>query len=83
MDLTTQSTEAVERQVDREIGLVADAIAMVAGGISPRVTVAGLRLGDAVLESARGRAASAGVRLVPRWNGDESGVDITVEALPA
>jgi hypothetical protein len=72
-------TDAVERTVDQEIRLVADAIEMVARGASPRVTVAGLRLGEAVLEPAQLLAASAGVRLVPRWNGDESGVDITVE----
>jgi hypothetical protein len=70
---------AVERQLDRELQLVADAIAMVSRGGSPRVTVAGLRLGNALLEPAERLARIAGVRIVPRWSADESGVDIAVE----
>ena len=73
---------AVERQLDRELQLVADAIAMVSRGASPRVTVAGLRLGNALLEPAERLARTAGVRIVPRWSADEAGVDITVERSP-
>ena len=73
----------VERQLERELGLVADAIAMVAGGSAPRVTVGGLRLGDALLEPAERLARAAGVRLVPRWSADEAGVDIAVERIDA
>ena len=73
---------AVERQLDRELQLVADAIAMVSSGASPRVTVAGLRLGSALLEPAERLARAAGVRIVPRWSADEAGVDIAVERLP-
>jgi hypothetical protein len=75
-------TGAVQRQLDREIQLVADAIEMVAAGASPRVTVAGLRLGEAVLEPAAELAREAGVRIVPHWTADESGVDISVEPIP-
>ena len=74
-------SEAVQRQLDRELGLIRDAIAMVAAGKSPRVTIAGLRLGDALLVSAERLASQAGVRIVPRWPTDESGLDITVEKL--
>ncbi len=74
---------AVQRQLDRELQLVADAIALVAGGRSPRVTVAGLRLGDAVLAPARELAREAGVRIVPHWSADETGVDIAVEPAEA
>jgi hypothetical protein len=70
---------AVERQLDRELQLIADAIAMVSRGGSPRVTVAGLRLGSAILEPAEQLARQAGVRIVPRWSADEAGVDIAVE----
>ena len=70
---------AVQHQLERELRLVSDAIAMVAGGGSPRVTIAGLSLGDQVLEPARRLARQAGVRIVPQWTADESGVDITVE----
>ena len=74
--------DEVQRQLDRELRLVADAVAMVAAGASPRITVAGLRLGDAVLDPARSLAEEAGVRIVPQWTGDESGVDIAVERIP-
>jgi len=77
----SESADAVRQQVDRELRLVTDAIAMVAGGRSSRVTVAGLALGDAVLEPARRLARQAGVRIVPEWTADEEGVDITVERL--
>ena len=80
---TSHPVDDVQRQLDLEIGLVADAIAMVAGGQSPRITVAGLRLGDAVLEPARSLAREAGVRIVPQWTADESGVEITVEGTGA
>ena len=73
---------AVERQLDRELQLIADAIAMVSRGGSPRVTVAGLRLGSALLKPAAELARGAGVRIVPRWSADEAGVDIAVERLP-
>ena len=80
---TSHPVDDVQRQLDLEIGLVADAIAMVAGGRAPRITVAGLRLGDAVLEPGRSLAREAGVRIVPQWTADESGVDITVEGTGA
>ena len=76
---TRDSAKAVERQLDRELGLVADAIAMVVSGGSRRVVVGGLLLGDLVLEPARRLAAGSGVRIVPHWTADESGVDIAVE----
>jgi hypothetical protein len=75
------SFNAVKRQLDRELRLVSDAIAMVASGHSPRVTVGGLRLGDELLEPARRLAGQAGVRIVPHWMADEAGVDITVERI--
>jgi hypothetical protein len=78
---TQESAVAVRRQLDLELKLISDAIAMVASGGSPRVTVAGLRLGDTLLEPARRLARGAGVRVVPKWGADESGVDIVVEPL--
>jgi hypothetical protein len=76
---SSESADAIRLEVDRELRLVTDAISMVAGGASPRVTVAGLSLSDQVLEPARRLARQAGVRIVPQWSADESGVDITVE----
>lgn len=73
--------EVVPDALEREAGLVHDAIALVASGGSPRVVVAGLRLGDALLASARQMGVEAGVRIVPLWPADESGLDIAVERL--
>jgi hypothetical protein len=61
--------------------LVREAIAVVAFGVSPRVIVASLRLGDQLLDPARRLASEAGVRLVPLWHSDEAGVDIAIERI--
>jgi hypothetical protein len=71
----------VAETLEREMGLISEAIALVASGGSPRVTVAGLRLGGALLDPARRLAIEAGVRLVPLWTADEEGVDIAVELI--
>jgi hypothetical protein len=70
----------IGRQLDGELRLVREAILLVASGGASRVMVAGLRLGDAVLEPARRLADDAGVTLVPLWTTDEQGLDIRVEA---
>jgi hypothetical protein len=65
--------------LEREMQLVREAIEMVATGAAPRVTVAGIRFGDNILEPAREWAVAAGVRIAPLWRTDEQGVDIAVE----
>jgi hypothetical protein len=67
------------RVMERELRLVREAVAAVASDVSPRVTVAGLRLGEPLLGPARQLAAQAGVRVVPLWRVDEAGVDIAIE----
>jgi hypothetical protein len=74
--------EAVPVAVEHEVGLLRDAIALVASDGAPRVVVAGLRLGDALLPTARRMALEAGVQIVPLWRADEAGLDIAVERLP-
>jgi hypothetical protein len=76
-----ESTARVGRTLEYEMTLVREAIAMVAGGGSPRVTVAGLRFGESLLATARGLATEAGVRLVPLWMPDDFGADIAVERI--
>ena len=76
-----ESNARITRSLEREMNLVREAIAMVAGGGSPRVTVAGLRFGERLLGTARGAAADAGVRLVPLWMPDDAGADIAVERI--
>jgi len=66
--------------LDRDIRLIKDAIAMVAGGHAPRVTVAGSRFAEDLLEAAQAWATQAGVRITPLWRTDESGLDLTIEA---
>ena len=73
------SQEAVLRSLDHELELVRGAVAMVASGGAPRVSIGGLRFGDELLEPARRMASVAGVRIVPLWSADEHGAGLTVE----
>lgn len=75
------TSEVVARQLDGELRLVRGAILMVAVHGSPRVTVAGLRLGEALLDDARRLALESGVRVVPIRTGDDAGVDIRIEPI--
>lgn len=68
----------VEAQLDREIELVRGAIRMVASGASTRVTVAGIRFGEAVIRICRPLATSADVVIEPIWGADETGADVVV-----
>ena len=66
-------------QLAREMRLVESAIAMVASGRAPRVHLAGLAFGDALVEHARSVAAGSGVRVLPAWRTDELGLDLAFE----
>jgi hypothetical protein len=80
MDPTERQTEArIEGTLRSESDLIRDAVKLVASGGSARVTVAGLRFGDQLLEQAREMAEGRGVRVVPSWSADEVGVDLVVE----
>lgn len=81
MDTGTASDDALRQRLDGELRLVEEAIRFVAAGGAPRVTVAGLRLGEAILEAARRLAADAGVQIVPLWVLDDGWVDIRVEVI--
>ncbi len=74
-----QASESVARTVDMELGLVREAIAVVAAGVSPRVVLGGLHFGQELLEPARRLAEGTGTRIVPLWTADEGGADIAVE----
>jgi len=71
----------VGQTLEKELNLVREAIVMVASGGSPRVTVAGLHFGEALLTTARRLATEAGVRLVPLWMPDDAGADIAIERI--
>ena len=82
MKRTRAADDAVRNRLDSELRLVQEAIMLVAAGAAPSVLVAGLRLGDAVLEPATRLAEEAGVRVVPLWTIDEQHLDIRVEGIP-
>ena len=63
----------------REVELVRNAVAMVATGGVPRVSLAGLRFGDQMLRVARQMAEAEGVRVRPLWTADEAGIDLCIE----
>jgi hypothetical protein len=55
--------EPVERQLDGELRLLREAVLMVASGVSPHVTLAGLRHGERLASASAAMAAEAGVRV--------------------
>lgn len=76
------SDEAIARTIDRELELVRAAIAMVASGAAPRVSLGSLRFGDELLKPARRLAIPAGVRVVPLWTSADAGTGLAVERIP-
>ena len=80
MDTQAASDNALRERLDGELRLVEEAILFVASSGAPRVTVAGLRMGEAILDAARRLAADAGVSIVPLWVPDDGRVAIRVEA---
>ncbi len=72
-DRLTSATLNHERQ------LVVEAVSAVASGRFPRVTVAGIRFGDELLDHARRLAESRGLRVRPLSRRDELGSDLVVE----
>ena len=69
------------RQLDRELGLVAGAIRMVASGEATIVRLGGLMFGEQLLEQAGLQARAVGVRVSALWTStDEGPVGLVVEA---
>ena len=65
--------------LEQELRLVGEAVAAVASGRFPRMTVVGLRFGDEVLPAARALAEGRGVRVLPLSSNDEHGTGLVVE----
>ena len=70
----------IQRALDREVDLVLSAVTLVARGVAPSTIVAGLQLGEAVLEVVRPIADEQGVILEAMWGPDERGFDIRVRS---
>jgi hypothetical protein len=66
---------------ERELRMVREAIAMVAGGMSTRVVLAGIRHGDQILVAARRLALEAGVRVNSVRQAGDTGSDLMVEPI--
>jgi hypothetical protein len=79
--LSGDPKEPVVRILEREMELVRAAIAMVASGAAPRVSLNSLRFGDQLLKPARRLAIPAGVRVVPLWTSADAGTGLAVEKL--
>jgi hypothetical protein len=82
MDYIGDRTDAViPAALDRELQLVREAIALVAGGGARRVVVAGLRFGDALVVPGSRLALEAGVRVTRLPTADDARIDLAVEQI--
>jgi hypothetical protein len=80
MNGTAEHIDAsVAKTLTAELGLIREAVLLVASGHSKRVFVAGLTFGEDLLPSARALAAEHGVNVQPRWATDEVGASLVVE----
>ena len=66
MAMALRSRRASAEAIERELRVVRGAIDLVALGVAPRVSVAGLGCGAELVTSARRLALAAGVRVVVR-----------------
>jgi len=66
---------------DGEERIVREAILMVASHGAPRVLVAGLTLGEQILDACRRSALEAGVRLRVRPTSRDDRIDLVIEAV--
>jgi hypothetical protein len=63
------------------MGLIREAIELVASGGSRRVVVAGIAFGDALLDPARRLGLESGVRVLALRRDDSPRVDLSVESI--
>jgi hypothetical protein len=66
--------------IDEELARVSAAIDLVAARPASRITLAGLRFGEALLPTAQALAAARGVRIKALWPMGDGPVDLVVEA---
>lgn len=67
--------------LEPELHMVREAIAMVASRGAVRVTLANIRFGEALVDSAGALALDAGVRLKALPRDDGAGMDVAVERI--
>ncbi len=80
-DVHDRTDAVIPAALERELQLVREAIALVAGGGARRVVVAGLRFGDALVAPGSRLALEAGVRVTRLPTADDARVDLAVEQI--
>ncbi len=78
-DSNPQAT--AERALQLELAEVEAAIALVDSGKSRSVTIAGVRHGEAIVESRRAAAALIGIAVEADWGPGEADCDIVVRRI--
>jgi len=79
--IATPDSDETLRRLTSEIAEVKSAIALVASGSASRVTLTGLRFGEAVASRFREEAQSNGVGIEPLPWPDDAGCDLVVERI--
>jgi hypothetical protein len=80
-DVRDRTEVIVPAVIERELQIVREAIALVAGGGARRVVVGGLRFGDALLGPGSRLALEAGVRVTRVATADDARADLAVERI--
>ena len=78
-DMSPQA--AAERALERELAELEAAIALVDSGKTRSVTIAGVRHGEAIVESRRAEAALRGIAVEADWGPGEDDCDIVVRRI--
>ena len=77
----TPDPEETRRRLTSEVGEVESAITLVASGLASRITLTGLRFGEAVGDRFRAEAHSKGVQLEALPWPDDAGCDLIVRRI--
>jgi hypothetical protein len=77
----THDPEELKRRLASEVGEVESAIALVASGSATRITLTGLRFGEAVADRFRADAESKGIRIEALPWADDAGCDLIVRRI--
>jgi hypothetical protein len=77
----TPDPEETRRRLTSEVGEVESAIALVASGSASRITLTGLRFGEALADRFRADAESNGIRIETLPWPDDVGCDLIVRTI--
>ncbi len=80
-EVSDRTAATASAPIDHELLLIKEAILMVASGHSPRVILAGIHFGEALLDPGRRLAHDAGVQLIPLRRVDNARSDLAIERL--